>query len=92
MPLKSEIFCYTLNLELCLLNKVKHHEGTLEQLGKDVVSCFLLASYYATSHKICFSETDNIMDDLVRIWDNSRQLWCNGKSPLFAVVFQIQRS
>ena len=76
---------YMLNLDLTSLSKLKYlREEILEQLGKDVVSYNMKFSvgYYVSSRKICFSETDNIKEELVRIRNHGRQLWCDGRQGL----------
>ena len=80
---------YMLNLDLTSLSKLKYlREEILEQLGKDVVSYNMKFSvgYYVSSRKICCSETDNIKEELVRIRNHGRQLWCDGREVEESVI------
>lgn len=79
---KRESKSYMLNLNINSTHNLKHlREEILEQLGKELVSFDLKfdVGYFVAARKICFVDTDNVKMELVRIRDNGRQLWCNGK-------------
>ena len=56
-------------------------EEILEQLGKDVVSFDLQfdVGYYVSSARIHYVNGDNIKEELCRIRDSGKTLWCEGR-------------
>ena len=72
---------YMLNLSLRDMGNLQHlREEILEQLGKNIVSfCLNFDVGYCTgSHKICFTDSDNIREELLHLKSKGKSLWCAG--------------
>jgi len=74
----------TYMLSLCLeaTRTLRHlKEEILEQLGKDVVSFDLQfdVGYYVSSARIHYADGDNIKNELSRVRDSGKSLWCEGR-------------